>query len=80
VHSIATRTSIPAAFFTFNAICSGVSFMSTCTVLTPGINFFAKSSRDWNRSVMTIGSQPAARAAARVTRPMGPAPLYIAEI
>lgn len=29
VHSIATLTSMPAAFLTFNAISSGVSFIST---------------------------------------------------
>ena len=43
---------------------------------TPGTNFFAKSRRFWKRSVMTIGSAPAALAESSVVRPIGPAPLF----
>lgn len=75
VHSIATLASIPAAALTLAAISSGVSFISTTTVRTPGTSVLANSSREGKRSVITIGSQPAARAASNVTRPMGPAPL-----
>ena len=44
-----------------------------------GSNVFANSSRDWTRSVRTIGVHPAAWAARAVTRPIGPAPLIISE-
>jgi len=44
-----------------------------------GSKVFANSSRDWTRSVRTIGVHPAAWAARAVTRPIGPAPLYISE-
>jgi hypothetical protein len=48
---------------------------SICTVCTLGTSVRAKSRREPTRSVMTMGWHPAARAARRVTRPMGPAPL-----
>ena len=50
-------------------------FREIRTVRTPGTSFLAKSKRFWNKSVMTIGSAPAARAASKDVRPIGPAPL-----
>ena len=44
-----------------------------------GSKDFANSSREATRSVRTIGVHPAACAARAVTRPIGPAPLYISE-
>jgi hypothetical protein len=49
------------------------------TVLIFGSKVFANSSRDWTRSVRTIGVHPAAWAARAVTRPIGPAPLFISQ-
>jgi hypothetical protein len=44
-----------------------------------GSKVFANSSREATRSVRTIGVHPAAWAARAVTRPIGPAPLFISE-
>ncbi|KAF9230097.1 cytochrome P450, partial [Melanogaster broomeanus] len=52
-----------------------VDSYSTSTVRTPGTNFFAKSRRLWNKSVMTTGSAPTTRVESRETNLIGPAPL-----
>lgn len=75
VHSSASLRGIPAVSLIFSATSLGLHPLSMATVLTPGTNFFAKSSRLWNKSVITIGSAPAARAERRDMRPIGPAPL-----
>lgn len=76
VQSSATLTLPPAALMTFSATSFSPSDFSMTTVETWGTSFLAKSSRDWKRSVMTIGWHPAARQAKSVTRPIGPAPLW----
>jgi len=76
VHSSTTVTGPSAVCFKMSA-CSFVGFeRSMRTVRTPGTSFFANSSLLWTRSVMTMGSAPAALAERRETRPMGPAPLF----
>lgn len=75
VQSSASESSIPAAYLICFATSSGFAAFSICTVLTVGTSFLANSSRDAKRSVITMGVQPAAWAARRVTRPIGPAPL-----
>ena len=75
VQSNASESCIPAAPLICFATSSGFAVFSICTVLTVGRSFLANSSRDGKRSVMTMGVQPAARAARRVTNPIGPAPL-----
>ena len=79
VHSIATFTAPSAAALILTADSLGVDPRSMSTVHTPGTSFLAKSRRLWNRSVMTMGSAPAARADRRDTRPIGPAPLEIGQ-
>ena len=76
VHSRVTVKGVPAASLILVACSLGVLFREMRTVRTPGTNFFAKSSRFWKRSVITIGSAPAALAERSDMRPIGPAPLF----
>ena len=75
VHSRASVSGKPADSLIFSATCFGLQLRSINKPFTSGTSVFAKSRRFWNKSVMTIGSAPAARADRRDTRPMGPAPL-----
>ena len=75
VHSNVTLTGPFAACLISSADSFGVVPLLISTVRTPGTSLLAKSRRDWKRSVMTMGSAPAARADRRETKPMGPAPL-----
>lgn len=75
VQSSASESCIPAASLICSATSSGFAVFSICTVLTVGTSFLANSSLDGKRSVITMGVQPAAWAARRVTSPIGPAPL-----
>ena len=50
---------------------------TSCSLISSVTNFFAKSRRFWKRSVMTIGSAPAALAESCVVRLIiGPMPLF----
>lgn len=73
--SMATRIPVPAAFLIASEVSFGVQLRSIWTVFTVGTSFLATSRRDACKSVMTIGVQPAAWEARRVTKPIGPAPL-----
>jgi hypothetical protein len=70
----------PAAALICSACSFGDAARSISIVRTPGTNFFAKSNRLWKRSVMTMGSAPAALADSSETSPIGPAPLYIMKL
>lgn len=72
---MATRIPVPAAFLIASEVSFGVQLRSIWTVFTVGTSFLATSRRDACKSVMTIGVQPAAWEARRVTKPIGPAPL-----
>lgn len=74
-HSRVSLIGPSAAALIFSADSFEVDPRSIRTVRTPGTSFFAKSSRLWNRSVMTMGSAPAALAESKETKPIGPAPL-----
>jgi len=74
-HSRVSLIGPSAAILIFSADCFGVDPRSISTVRTPGTSFFAKSRRLWNRSVITMGSAPAALAESKETKPIGPAPL-----
>lgn len=75
VASMATRIPVPAASLIASEVSFEVQLRSIWTVFTVGISFLATSRRDACKSVITIGVQPAAWEARRVTRPIGPAPL-----
>lgn len=76
VHSKASFRAPPAASLMSCACSFAVVPRLIKTVWTPGTSFLAKSRRLWKRSVMTMGSAPAARAESREMRPIGPAPLW----
>jgi hypothetical protein len=75
VHSSASFKGTHAVSLILAATSLGLHSLSTRNGFTPGTNLWAKSKRLWNRSVITIGSAPAARAERSEMRPMGPAPL-----
>lgn len=72
---MATRIPVPAASLIASEVSFEVQLRSIWTVFTVGISFLATSRRDACKSVITIGVQPAAWEARRVTKPIGPAPL-----
>lgn len=77
VHSNASFKGVPAISLTFAATSLGLQALSIRSGFIPGISFLAKSRRLWNKSVITMGSAPAARADKSDTRPIGPAPLHV---
>lgn len=77
VHSRATRMEVPAAFLIMPETSSSPIPRSIRTVRTEGTSFLANSRRDSTKSVITIGEHPAAWHARSVTRPIGPAPLFL---
>lgn len=77
VQSTASESCIPPTSLICLATSSGFAVFSICTVLTVGRSFLANSSRDGKRSVITMGVQPVACAARRVTNPIGPPPYQI---
>jgi len=79
VHSSATRGCSPNSPLILSEFRSGESARSSRIVWTVGTSVLANSSREATRSVMAMGVQPAAWAARRVTRPIGPAPLRVSQ-